>query len=518
MALVEGKQAAFITVYGPGHEHMRWQLKEGATSVGRLPSNDIVLQSDQVSRHHARITCSEGRTTFQDLGSHNGSWIDGELVTTKTLENHDRVQIGPYTLEFGVAELALKLDTPTAGSKPADTSLVIERKRRSSLVQQTVAEDNDPLDVFHSAETNRNIEKPNLGQLTVGPTAFGRFRQRILEVSVMATDSHTFVEGAFDVVLSALPAEEIFWLRLDRRSLCVELHRNTKDVNKRRELNISVVSRVFQSRVGQREEDNGKYVLCMPLVYSDYVLGVFYLVHSQPYSDEAFDVLAQLSDFVGDGLHEVEVRQQKFAEHLLMQHHASIPAAALARRASGGTPSIVRNQAVVLAANIDNFSTNTGPTKDVQVMHFLSRYYEQASKISEQKRGFMTILNGALVLVVFPVDRSTLSDVVESVFHVADELRQLVSTISSELKVDNNYALKVGLSYGEVIWGAFGSNRVSFSVLGQVVEAALQLQAQADRDELRLDSSLAEIISSYEQLTEIDEGIFSLGGPLQNVG
>ena len=506
MALVEGKQAAFITVYGPGHEHMRWQLREGTTSVGRLPSNDIVLQSDQVSRHHASITCQAGRTIFQDQGSHNGSWIDGELVTSKTLENHDRVQIGPYTLEFGLAELAPKVDTPTAGSQPADTHVVIERKRVLPV------QNDQALDIFETIQTHRILEKPSIGRLTAGPTAFGRLRQRVLEVSVVATDSHTFVEGAFDVILSAVTAEEIYWLRLDKRSLCIELHRNNLDANVRSDLALAVVSRVFQSKVGFNTKDGASSILCVPLIYSDYLLGVIYLSRKEPYTDEEFDILKQLSNFVSDGLQEVEVRQQKFAEHLLMQHHSPVPAAALARRASGGTPSVVRNDAVVVVSSIADFNLKITPTEEMHLMHFLSRYYEQAASVAEQRMGFMTILNGSMLLMVFPVDRAAPSLVVEASFAAAHELRRAVLMINDEMDFGQNYLLKIGLSYGEVIWGAFGSNRVGFSVIGEAVDRAMALEAQASEHEVRFDGPLAQLLGNQERLRQVGDDVFSLMG------
>lgn len=50
-------------------------------SLGRGPDNDLVLPSPQVSRHHAIVWYSEGQVMLRDLGSANGTFLDGDRVT-----------------------------------------------------------------------------------------------------------------------------------------------------------------------------------------------------------------------------------------------------------------------------------------------------------------------------------------------------------------------------------------------------------------------------------------------------
>jgi adenylate cyclase len=74
----------------------------GTCSIGRAPSNQIVLADEKVSRRHAFIHAQD-RSEFWlvDLGSSNGTYLNGRRVTQSiALRDHDRIEIGPFTLLF----------------------------------------------------------------------------------------------------------------------------------------------------------------------------------------------------------------------------------------------------------------------------------------------------------------------------------------------------------------------------------------------------------------------------------
>lgn len=73
--------------------------------VGRDVTNDIVLDDGKVSREHARFSYSGGAWVVVDLGSANGTYVNGQkVVGHKPLSNGDKVKIGDTILVFGAAE------------------------------------------------------------------------------------------------------------------------------------------------------------------------------------------------------------------------------------------------------------------------------------------------------------------------------------------------------------------------------------------------------------------------------
>jgi pSer/pThr/pTyr-binding forkhead associated (FHA) protein len=69
--------------------------------VGRAPSADLRLDDPRVSRLHARIEMRDDGVYVEDLGSSNGTSVDGEAVTEpRRLEVDDEVTVGTAALVF----------------------------------------------------------------------------------------------------------------------------------------------------------------------------------------------------------------------------------------------------------------------------------------------------------------------------------------------------------------------------------------------------------------------------------
>lgn len=66
----------------------------GETCIGRSSDIDLVLMEDMVSRKHARLWIEDGQIHLQDLGSTNGTFVNGEKITKTTVSRGDRILVG----------------------------------------------------------------------------------------------------------------------------------------------------------------------------------------------------------------------------------------------------------------------------------------------------------------------------------------------------------------------------------------------------------------------------------------
>src|SRR6187397_1469434 len=68
--------------------------------IGRSSDLDMVLVEDMVSRKHAKITTDDHVVTIQDLGSTNGTFVNGEKVRKADLKDGDRILIGTSIIKI----------------------------------------------------------------------------------------------------------------------------------------------------------------------------------------------------------------------------------------------------------------------------------------------------------------------------------------------------------------------------------------------------------------------------------
>ena len=74
------------------------------TRIGRANSNELVLDSERVSRLHATVTVGEAFTSITDHKSRNGTLVNGQRIESQVLMNGDTIVIGDCQMRFLTGE------------------------------------------------------------------------------------------------------------------------------------------------------------------------------------------------------------------------------------------------------------------------------------------------------------------------------------------------------------------------------------------------------------------------------
>lgn len=96
---------ALVGVTSPFKDH-RFLLQPERTRIGRDSGNDVVLNAPDVSHEHARIVRSRGEWRVIDLGSTNGTFINGKRVQQGALQIGDLIAFGPDAFMFAAGDMS----------------------------------------------------------------------------------------------------------------------------------------------------------------------------------------------------------------------------------------------------------------------------------------------------------------------------------------------------------------------------------------------------------------------------
>jgi DNA-binding response OmpR family regulator len=124
----EQREAALLIWMEDEEIKGRWPLGEPVTEIGRWEDNDVVIDDRWVSRYHAQVRREGQQYIVQDLGSKNGTFVNGRRIAAPAvLSDGDQIQVTPLVqltfVDYGsTAPLAVEGPSP-------DLALDLEKRQ-----------------------------------------------------------------------------------------------------------------------------------------------------------------------------------------------------------------------------------------------------------------------------------------------------------------------------------------------------------------------------------------------------
>lgn len=88
------RQAVLLVMTGPTTGQTIYLETKDVWSLGRGTTCDLILQEASVSRNHCQVQFKDHEWIVQDLGSSNGTWLNGDRIKEKKLQSGDKIQLG----------------------------------------------------------------------------------------------------------------------------------------------------------------------------------------------------------------------------------------------------------------------------------------------------------------------------------------------------------------------------------------------------------------------------------------
>lgn len=116
--------------------------------IGRRPDCDVRVPVEGVSRQHCELVATADAVTVKDLGSSNGTYVNGERVESKIVEPGDRIQIGSVVLTVQIDGQPAEVAPPPAPAPGGDEDEVFAQM----MMDDDDDDDDDPLNALELLE------------------------------------------------------------------------------------------------------------------------------------------------------------------------------------------------------------------------------------------------------------------------------------------------------------------------------------------------------------------------------
>lgn len=131
----------YLYLTAPGMPSQKFLLDRPVTTIGRSSLNDLAISDKMLSRQHARIVRDgNGGLTIEDLGSRNGTYLNGErLISVHPLKSGDRITVGGVTLKVeSESTTRVRIDEMAGGDDALNNTIL---KASAELLRQPTETD-----------------------------------------------------------------------------------------------------------------------------------------------------------------------------------------------------------------------------------------------------------------------------------------------------------------------------------------------------------------------------------------
>jgi len=154
-----------LLAFGQGPEK-EYNLAKRSVSLGRATINDVVILDPKVSRQHARLLCSPAGCQIEDLGSTNGTRVNGQLIQRAALREGDIIEMGDSTLHLQAPSPPSELEGTIIDAPPIESEADLEATLAGSALEVTLSDASLPRLAIHTPA--RTWELGLLGEMTIG--------------------------------------------------------------------------------------------------------------------------------------------------------------------------------------------------------------------------------------------------------------------------------------------------------------------------------------------------------------
>ncbi|HEY4303274.1 MAG TPA: adenylate/guanylate cyclase domain-containing protein [Gemmatimonadaceae bacterium] len=497
-----------------------FDIKEGITLVvGRAPTSDVPIIDPTISRRHAEVEFRDGIIVVRDLGSSNGTFVNGARIDETSISAGDTITFG----KVGFRIQRVSVSTPSRASGPTNTTGAgATIVRQLPVREQALAGMQSPLYVPVTPSDSSLVAM-----------ALEKSRQRLamlLEVSKglgKTTDIDTLLDKIAGYAYQILEVERVAIHLIDENGeLVPKFARDKRGSDTTRSVPQSIARTALKDKVailsdnaGEDTRFGGQSILmqqirsavCVPLVGSeDRALGILYVDNvsaAHRFSDEDFEFCIAFAGIAAVAIENSQFAQRIQRELVTRSNFERFFTPQLAQQIAQSSESLRlggdKRPIAVLFTDIRGFTALSETMRPDDMASLLTEYLTEMVDCVFRHEGTLDKFIGDSVMAQWGAPLGGPDDA-DKAMAAAIDMMQALDRLNERWRAQNRPMLQhgIGLNYGEAFAGNIGSERrLEFTVIGDVVNTAARLCAAAE-DEILLTDAFRRRLSTQPMLVE----------------
>ena len=496
--------------------------------VGRAPTCDLSVADPTISRRHAELVVDEDQVTLRDLGSSNGTFVNGRKVAAATLEVDDLIAFGKVAFR-----LATYVPTPTA------STMAVPAVASAGAVGPTIVRElslrgrSTPFTSLNAPSTAPGSVTRISSPLSAPPSDKSQQKlATLLEVAkglTRAVDVDAILAKIVAYAYQTLDVDRVAVLLLDEQGELVhKIARDKRGGDVPRSVPQSIARKAVEEKVALLSDDavqddrftgdsivmqQVRSAICAPLIGSeDRVLGVLYVDTpsvTHRFTDEDLEFVVAFA-----GIAAVAIENSQFAERirretLVRSNFERYFAPQLAERIASAPEAIKlggeKRKVAVLFSDIRGFTKLSESMNPDEMASLLTEYFTEMVECVFRHGGTLDKFMGDAVMAQWGAPLG-MADDADRAMSAAMDMMAAMETLNRRWTSEGRPRLElgIGLNYGEAFAGNIGSERrLEFTVIGDTVNTASRLCSAAESGEILITEEMRRALTSPPPLAVV---------------
>ncbi len=501
-----------------------FSIMKDVITLGRGQDNDVVLPDHSVSRNHARLTKTKKGYQIADLGSFNGTKVNGKSVQSTLLKDNDEIKIGVIKLTFLTKEKPALSPTETVvlaretelekgtkvvkASPEAGHQLDSQELLMSMGIQRTLVGKDFPKPSKEEAQTTE-AETDILSLERMNKVLFVLYE--ISRQLHLIHDFNELLKKIMDLIFMVIDADYGFVIltgdkgKEDLAPVVVKYKGDKIKGKKQIKASRTIINRVVNDKVAlltTNAMDDSRLdqamslisqkirsAVCVPLWRKDKIIGVIQLDSirlAHQFTEDDLELLkaigCQVAMVIEQASLNEKIREEEQMRSRLERFHSPQVIEMILKGSQETKENIMepKDQTVtILFTDIVGFTHLSEQMPPREINMLLNQFFSQMTDIIFKYDGTLDKYIGDCLMAVFGAPLEKKGDS-ERAIKAALEMRKKLAEMMKITDMEKKFNIRIGINTGKVVAGNIGSpNRMDYTVIGDPVNIASRLESIA---------------------------------------